>query len=90
MSVCLVTLWVRLLVCGMEDDLRWKTTFRGRRLLVEDDPCMLPSWLCCIFVYDIAHKNLNNSVFSCIEMLDVYEMINLIKIVKKMLLPQFP
>ena len=33
----------------MEDDLRWKTTFGGRRLLVEDNPCMLPSPLCGIF-----------------------------------------
>ena len=33
----------------MEDNLWWKTTFVGRRLLVEDDPCMLPSPLCGIF-----------------------------------------
>ena len=33
----------------VEDDLQWKTTFGGRHLLVEDDPCMLPSPLCGIF-----------------------------------------
>ena len=34
----------------VEDDLQWKTTYSGRRLLVEDIPCMLPSPLCGIFV----------------------------------------
>ena len=34
----------------VEDNLKWKTTFVGRRLLVEDDPCMLPSPLCGIFL----------------------------------------
>ena len=60
--------------------------------MVEDAPCMLPSPLCGIFVYNKAHLNLNlnTSVSSCLEMLDVYEIINLIKIVKKMLLHQFP
>ena len=59
---------IKLLV---EDDLRWKTTFGGRRpsvednfwwkttfdgrLLVEDDPCMLPSPLCGIFLHATAH-----------------------------------
>ena len=33
----------------VEDDLQWKTTFGGRLLLLEDDPCMLPSPLCGIF-----------------------------------------
>ena len=33
----------------VEDDLWRKTTFGGRQLLVEDDPCMLPSPLCGIF-----------------------------------------
>ena len=28
----------------------WKTTFGGRQLLVEDDPCMLPSPHCGIFL----------------------------------------
>ena len=33
----------------VEDDLWWKRTYGGRRLLVEDDPCMLPSLLWGIF-----------------------------------------
>ena len=33
----------------MEDDLRCKTTFVGRRRLLDYDPCMLPSPLCGIF-----------------------------------------
>ena len=35
---------------SVEDDLRWKTTFGERRVLVEDDPCILPSPLCGIFL----------------------------------------
>ena len=34
----------------VEDDLRCKTTFSECRPLVEDDPCMLPSPLCGIFL----------------------------------------
>ena len=34
----------------VEDDIRWKVTFNGGQLSVEDDPCMLPSPLCGIFI----------------------------------------
>ena len=35
---------------SVEDNLRWKTTFGKSHLLVEDDPCMLPTPLCGIFI----------------------------------------
>ena len=44
----------------MEDNLWWKATFGGRQLLVEDNPCMLPSPLCGIFsVRLFCHKMLH-------------------------------
>ena len=35
-------------------------TFGGRRLLVEDDPCMLPSPLCGIFSYTLTIASKKN------------------------------
>ena len=35
---------------SVEDDYWWNTTFGGRQAFVEDDPFMLPSPLCGIFI----------------------------------------